>query len=117
MTKSEVLVQLHQKKLSPQKAYRLLYAEPIERKPRRSHFVKLRIITPDSKGVNIFLALLFMLPIPIFLIRFVVKRSKQMTFKGQIDMTPAEMIELVSMRGVSLHVNAQDGTKVRIKTI
>ncbi len=117
MTKSEVLIQLHQKKLSPKKAYQLLYAQPVERQPRRAHFVKLRIITSEGKGVNIFLALLFILPIPIFLIRFFIKRSKNMSFKGQIDMTPAEMIELVSMKGVSIHVNANDGTKVRIKTI
>jgi hypothetical protein len=117
MTKHEVLTQLNQKELKPKKAYRMLYPKTKERKPRRASFVKVSINVPDSRGVNIFLKILLLLPIPIFIIKWVVKKRANVQIGDQMNMTPKELIDLISFRGVKVDIKTATHERVLIKTI
>jgi len=107
MSDKEILMQLAQRKISNRKAYKLLYKQedyiPLT---RRAHFLKLNINIPDEKGVNKFLKVLFFLPIPLFIVRFIFlfyDPSKD----ENIPFTKREMLDIIQSKNI----------KVTIKTI
>lgn len=120
MTKYEVLTQLNTKMMTPKEAYQLLFSQTSERKPKRAGFIVIRIKIPESKGATLLLRFLLFLPIPIFLAKlFVPKKIKNQegALNDQIPVTPKELIELVSLKGVKVDVETKDKVKVLIKTI
>ncbi|MBN2503738.1 MAG: hypothetical protein JXB20_00165 [Bacilli bacterium] len=112
----DVLKQLEEKSVSSRQAYKLLYKRGASPKPRRAHFVKLRIIIPDEKGVTTFLKVLFFLPMPMFLIRFGMKFVKT-DFTSDVPLTKQEMMYLLSHKGIKVKVTTNSGEKILIKTI
>jgi len=120
MTKYEVLNQLNTKDLTSKEAYKLLYKQQKERKPRRAGFVKVRIRVPESKGATTFLSILLFLPMPLFLVKlFIPRKVKNGTepISDQFQMTFKEMMDLISMRGVKIDIKTHDHVRVLIKTI
>jgi hypothetical protein len=115
MEKNQVLDQLNKKEISKKQAYKLLYEEPKQRKPKKAHFVKLRVTVPEEKGANIFLAIILLLPIPIFLVKLFIKRRQTVKILDT-DISIKELIEMISIKGVSLNVKTHDGNRVFIKT-
>ncbi|MGE4320818.1 MAG: hypothetical protein AB7E61_05175 [Acholeplasmataceae bacterium] len=117
MKRFEVLNQLNDHKLSTAQAYKLLYGYQF--KMKKAHFVKLRITIKDEKKVTAFLKVLFLFPIPLFLIKIIIKMAMKKG-KGNIDQIPLstnELIELASYRGLLVNVDAHDDTNILIKTI
>ncbi|HAX02834.1 MAG: hypothetical protein A2Y45_05330 [Tenericutes bacterium GWC2_34_14] len=117
MTKDEVLTQLNQKELKPKKAYQMLYPKVKIRKPRRASFVKLSISVPESRGVTIFLKILFLLPIPMFIIKWIAKRKADQVVSEQMNLTTGELIDLISIRGVKVDIKTATKERILIKTI
>ncbi len=115
MKRIEILNKLGNRELSKKEVYRSLYPKP--RKPRRAHFVKLKITIPDEKGVSRLLSVLFFLPAPMFLVRWIMRRAVKQEYLKQSGMSKADIMKLVSMAGVRVFVHAKDGTRVAIKTI
>jgi hypothetical protein len=119
MTKYEVLTKLQDKEINKKKAYRLLYKPYKERKPKRAGFVKIKVRVPDEKAANILLGIILFLPLPIFLIKWILlKRFKnQEHISEQFPMAPGELIDLISMRGVRVNINTKTKERILIKTI
>ncbi|HOI85831.1 MAG TPA: hypothetical protein PLP48_07105 [Acholeplasmataceae bacterium] len=117
MSKDEVLTQLNRKEISSRQAYRMLYKPVKERKPRRASFVKLSIHVPESAGVNIFLKILFLLPIPIFLIKWIIRKRTDQVISDQFQLTTGELIDLISIKGVLVNVITKTNERIKIKTI
>ena len=117
MTKYEVLNQLNQNQIGKKEAYNLLYHEEKVKKPRRARFVKVRISVPESKGVSIFLAILLACPIPIRIIKWAISKKANLQVSEQFQMTPMELIELISIRGVKVDITSKDNEKVFVRTI
>jgi len=115
MERNQVLDKLNKKEISKKQAYKLLYEEPKPRKARNAHFVKLRVTVPEEKGINIFLSIILLFPIPIFLVKLFIKERHTVKIADQ-DISIKELINLVSIRGVSLNVMTHDGNKIKIKT-
>jgi hypothetical protein len=117
MNKFEVLTQLEDKKISPKEAYELLFIPPIERKPRRASFIKASIRIPDQKGVNVLLSVLLILPIPIFIIKWIVARRKNFNLGNQFEIEPKELIDLISLKGVKVMIHAKSKERILLRTI
>lgn len=113
MNNIEVLNKLYQNKISIKKAYKLLYKE---RKAKRSHFVKLRIYIPEEKRVTRFVNFLFLLPIPLFIIKFFLRRSQRYV-SDSIKIPIKDIVDVFGIKGAVIDVLADDNTKVLIKTI
>jgi len=116
-----VLLDLQSNRINPKTAYKKLYKrENINRVPffKRAHFVKLKIIIPDEKGVSIFLRVLFFLPFPILLMRVILSFVKADKWdEDDIPLTKREIMNLITHRGIKVKVNAKSGEKILIKTI
>jgi hypothetical protein len=117
MTKYEVLNQLNQKQLNTKDAYELLFKEVKERKPHRARFVKVKIFVPDSRGASIFLGILLAFPIPIGIIKWAISKKSNQYISEQFQITPMELIELISIRGVKVDIISKDNERVFVKTI
>lgn len=117
MTKDEVLTQTNLKQIHPRKAYQMLYPKQKVRKPRRASFVKVNIKVPESKAVTIFLGIILLLPIPIFMIKWILKKRSNEVVSEQFQMTTGELIELISIKGVRVDVRSKTNERVLIKTI
>jgi len=118
MTKYEVLNQLNKKELKPKAAYKLLFNQSTIQKTHRAGFVKLRIWIPENKGVSIFLGILFFLPVPLFIIKWIInRRINQENISDKIPLTPKEIVQMISVRGVKLSVQTNDNVKILLKTI
>ena len=113
---NNILMQLKNNEISKKEAYKQLY--PLTSKPRhrRAHFVKLRISIPDSKGVSRFLAVLFLLPCPIFLVRFALRFAK-LEDNESIPFTKGEIMKLISSKGIKIDVRTHSGEIIHIRTI
>jgi hypothetical protein len=112
---NEVLFQLSNKKVSPRTAYKTLYPENRPSRVRRAHFIKLRVIIPEEKGVTRFLALLFLLPTPMFMVRMIFHYVKFES--GQLPISKKELIDLIAVKGVLISVQAHSGEIIYIKTL
>ncbi len=116
MKRNEVLDKLQNHEISVKEAYRMITRQPKPIKMRRASFIKASINIPDEKGVNILLKVLLALPLPIFIFKWFLKRRKSMKI-SQVDLSVEELIDLVSYRGIQLHVKSHDGVKIKFKTI
>ncbi|MFP4186977.1 MAG: hypothetical protein ACLFSU_02260 [Acholeplasmataceae bacterium] len=115
MKRIEILNKLGARELSKRKAYRALY--PKRRKPRRAHFVKVKLAIPDEKGVSRLLAVLLFFPIPLFLVQWIMRRAIKEKQLARSGLTQADVLELVSIAGVRVFIHAKDGTRVAFRTI
>jgi VanZ family protein len=112
----EILSLLAKKEISARKAYRRLYNNyEVIRFTNNAHFVKLRIVIPEEKGVNTFLGVLFFLPFPIFIIKIVLPFIKME--KMNIPLTKSEMLKIITSKDIRLVVNTSTKEKIIIKTI
>lgn len=115
---NELLNQLSQGLISPKEAYTQLYqyrSNQKPSKPRKAHFIKFRIIIPDERGVTRFLAFLFLLPIPLFVAKLFLRKMK---FEStEMGISKADLMSMVSTRGILINVTAKDRTKIYIKTL
>ncbi len=117
---TDTLMKLQNNSISAESAYKELFKEEkIRRVPlmKRAHFIKLRIVVPEEKGVNTFLGVLFFLPVPILLLRIILGFVKIDKFDSDIPISKREIINLISYRGVKVQVRTNSGEKVYIKTI
>lgn len=112
---NETLIQLSQGTIHPKAAYKELYGVPKIPRLRKAHFIKLRIRIPDEKGVNGLLAFLLLFPIPLFVVRMILRRVN----KGMEDVpiSKDEIMNLISYKGILVEVTAHKGEKILIKTI
>ena len=117
MTKYEVLNQLNQNQIGIKEAYNLLFQQENAKKPHRARFIKVRISVPESKGVSIFLAILLAFPIPISIIKWAISKKANIQVSEQFQMTPMELIELISIRGVKVDITSKNNEKVFVRTI
>jgi len=113
---NQTLLKLSTGQLSKSQAYKALYATPKVRMGRRAHFVKLRIVIPEEKGVTRFLTFLFLLPIPLFFAKIALRKMKN-TESNEIPISKDELLRLISVKGIKLSVNTHTGEKIFIKTI
>jgi VanZ family protein len=112
----QVLSLLSKGEISPRKAYKDLYnSKNVIRFTNRAHFLKLRVIIPGEKGVNTLLRVLFFIPIPLFIFRFAMQFVN--IDKYDIPFSKAEMLDMITSKGISINVNAASNEKVIIKTI
>lgn len=116
MTKFEVLNELNQNQLKPEQAYNLLFKAPKERKPRKAHWVKVKIRIPESKGVTLLLAILLALPIHIGIIKWIISKRVNKPINDQIPLTPRELIELVAVKGVRVNIQTKTREHILIRT-
>jgi hypothetical protein len=117
MKKYEVLTKLSNQEIKIKEAYNLLYGEIKEVKPKRASFVKLKIVIPDEKKATFFLAVLFALPIPIFILKLVMSKKMNQVVNDQFPITYKELFDLVAVKGVKLKVNAKSNEQILIRTI
>lgn len=117
MTKNEVLNQLSKNEIDIKKAYNLLYPKIKEKKAKKAHFVKLSVNIPDSAAANTFIKILFLLPIPIWLVKLIVRRRLNQYVSDDIQISFGDLINLVSIKGTLVKVIANDNTKVLLKAI
>lgn len=114
---NQLLVECSQNMRSPKATYRSLYESDKPRRRRRAHFIKIRIRIPDEPKVTNFLRFLFLLPTPILFARIILRFVKLDEQNQSIPLSKKEMIDLISVKGVSVEVFARDGVVVHIKTI
>lgn len=117
---TDTLARLQNNLISPESAYEELYKKKKKyRMPfsKRAHFIKLRIHVPGEKGVNTFLKVLFFIPFPLFILKFVMSFIKMDKFDDTIPLTKREMMRMISYKGVIVKVNAKSGENILIKTI
>lgn len=117
LTKYEVLTQVNNNEIKEKEAYDLLYGEPYDRKPKRASFIKLKIKLPEEKGVNILLSVLFCLPIPIFIIKWIVAKRQPINISDQFEIPMKDLVSLISVKGVLVHVKTKTNERILIKTI
>jgi hypothetical protein len=73
------------------------------------------VVIPEEKGVTRFLGLLFLLPIPMFMVRMIFHYVK---FEGeQMPISKKQIIDLVAVKGVMISVKAHSGEIIYIKTL
>lgn len=116
LTKNEVLVQLSKKEISQKEAYKLLYNEPKVKKPRRAHFIKVKVRVPNEKAANFFLGVMLFFPIPLFIVRMVLKRFVKDEVAEQFQMSKNDLIRLVSISGIKVKVNTHTNEKIYVRT-
>lgn len=112
----EALELLQQNKISTKKAYKRIYNQQTQLKfTNKAHFVKLKIVIPDEKGVTTFLRILFFIPFPLFIAKFALRFVK--LDDKDLPFSKTELIEMISNKGINVQVNASSKEKVYIKTI
>ena len=117
MAKNEVLNKVYGKGISVKKAYEELFANKETKRCGRAYFIKTKILIPNAKKTNNLLRAVFLLPVPIVILKFIVKRSKKDIGKEWGHFTNQELIELLSIKGITVDIKANDGTKIFLKTI
>lgn len=119
----EALEKLEKQELTPEDAYQTLFEQDEKiKKPqmfRKAHLVKMKITIPEQKGVNTLLRVLFFIPFPLFLVRIAMGFVKIDKYVDKVDLplTKSEIYRLISYRGIKVHVNANSGERILIKTI
>ncbi len=117
---NSVLRKIESGELDPDKAYDLLYTPSIKEGGKRAFFIKMSIKVPEEgKGVNTFLKILFMIPIPLIFARIALRflRSKVEDSMKDVDFGIDDIIELIKY---SKHTRVQidsDEAQIDIKVI
>lgn len=113
MRKKQALVKLSKNKIDIDKAYEKLYKI---KRAKKARYVKMKILIPDSKGVRILVNTLFLLPMPIWLLKIFFKNSDQV-ISEEFPVKIKDFLKQGLYKGMSIKVNSNDGTKIIIKTI
>ncbi|MDD3126701.1 MAG: hypothetical protein WC479_03895 [Candidatus Izemoplasmatales bacterium] len=115
---NEPLNQLSQGLISPKEAYRQLFGDcPKQKvnKPKKAHFIKIRVVIPNETGVTRFLAFLLLMPVPIFLAKIILRKVQ--LDPTEMGISKTDLMQMVSTRGILINVTAKDGVKIYIKTL
>ncbi len=104
--------------ITADQAYTMIYENTVSKMPVtwHAHLIRLRIVVPDEKAANIFLGIIFFFPIPIGFVRFILTFIKEEQLHDS-PFTKSEIIDMISSKGINVKVNANDKTKVIIRTI
>ncbi|MBN3490019.1 hypothetical protein JV173_00680 [Acholeplasma equirhinis] len=114
MKKNKILNKVYKNKMNIEQAYSELY-EPKPIKYPKAHFVKVRVYIEGKRGINMLLAILLALPIPIWIVKKILDR-KMKTTEGLDQTQLNELQSLIEVRGISLGVSDQN-THFTVKTI
>lgn len=101
---AQVLRKVEANEISAMKAYNLIYRRKV--KLRRAYFIKLKLVLEESKTLSILFRMLFFIPLPIFIVRFLMRKRT----KGE------KYIPLKFYKGTEIKV-VNDEVKMIIKTI
>jgi hypothetical protein len=113
---NEVLLKLSHNEMTRREAYRTLYPSRHIPLRRRAHFVKIRIVIPEEKGVSRFLAFLLFFPVPLMFARLALKFVKT-ELNEEMPFKKSDLMSIISVRGIKIDVRAHSGEKIIIKTI
>jgi len=116
MNKHQVLVQLSENKISVNEAYQYIYEK--NRKLKKAHFIKFKFHIAESKGANALLFILFLLPIPIVVIKIFLKllaKNEYIHISGQ-EVPIKDFIQLIALKDINIDVKAKDEAHIKIKT-
>ncbi len=112
MKKIKLLKRVHQKKISVEKAYGILY-DPIYKLPK-AHFLKVRIhLNKKGWGLNMLLGIIFALPVGIWFVRWILKKTYKK--QGSMQLSLDEIMSFIEAKGISLSV-MNDEVNMRIKS-
>lgn len=112
---NEILLGLRDNSITPAEAYQELYPKQKDFKMRRAHFVKLRIRIPEDKAVTRLLRVLFLLPVPLILVKILLKFVKAEETES-LPLTKQEIYRLISYRGIKVEIKSKSGENISIKT-
>jgi len=113
MNKYKVLNKLKNKNYDIEQVYSKLYPAS---KRRKSRYIKMKMVIPDSKGVTTLLKVIFAFPIPVWLLKKMMRNNNQLIS----DEFPIKINDLLSTglaKGMFIKVNSVDGAKITIKAI
>lgn len=115
---NEILKEVENKTLKPKQAYNKIYKTktPVHTH-HRAHFIKMKIIIPEERGVSTFLSILFALPIPILFIRPFLRIAYNKAGQDFGGIELKDIHKMISTRGIRISVRSNDGVIVKIKTI
>ena len=113
---NQTLLKLSNGQLTKHQAYRTLFIESRLPRRRKAHFVKIRIVIPDEVGVTRFLAFLFLMPVPLFFAKMILRRMKN-TDSNDFPFSNNELVKMISVRGIKIDIKTNSGEKILIKTI
>ncbi len=107
---TEVLNTLSQGDLTPQEAYEKLYpVEPEIKKLKKARYVRMKItLLEESAGLNTFLKLLFIFPIPVWLIKMSVGLG------NRVAKLEEKLDDNIDLKMLKTMINHASGTKVHI---
>ena len=99
----------------------MLYGKSGVSRIRRAHFIKLRVVIPEERGVTAFLAFLFLLPVPLGIVRAILRRALKEEHKeekgGSLPFSEKQLLDLIAYKGILVEVKTHEGQKIFIKTI
>ena len=108
MNYNQVLKKLESNEITPELAYNKLYKKKEPKPGKRATFIKLKIHVPEEgKGVNTFLRLLFLIPIPIIFARMGLRFAARKT-----DMD----LEEIDLNEISRLLKYSKNTKIQIES-
>ncbi|MDL2292208.1 hypothetical protein LJC17_01245 [Acholeplasma sp. OttesenSCG-928-E16] len=110
---NKILKKVEKNKIDINRAYEMIYNNNSRKREKRSHFIKLRIKTKESRGVDRFLGFVFLLPIPIFLITLFIKDKH---LKNS-NLSKKDLKDILRSKDILLNLKTDDGVTVKIKTI
>ena len=116
---TNTLARLQTNKISTEAAYKELYKKKRRKMQftRKAHFIKFKIKVPGDKAANRLLKVLFFFPFPIFIVRFILMFVKEEKYKDNILLEKAEILKLITSKGINIDVNTKSGEKIIVKTI
>lgn len=120
MSYNPILKQLESGSIDAEKAYEKLFVPTIKQGGKRAFFVKMRIQVPEEgKGVNTFLKILFMIPIPLIFAQFALRIFGNKINEGlsDVDFDVKDILELIKYsRHTKIQVESDDA-RIDIKII
>lgn len=117
---ASILTELRNNEISSKEAYKKLYKNKNKKQMQvfsRAHFIKFKIIIPEKKGVNRLLSFVFLIPFPIIFLKIILSLVKIDKYSDNIPLSKREIMDLISHKGIKIHVNSHSGEKILIKTI
>jgi hypothetical protein len=111
----ETLIKLQNGEMTSKEAYDILYSE--HTKPgKRAHFLKMKVhVTNEGKGLNIFLRILFAIPIPLVFAKIGLRLGKRFVKNDDIDFN--EVLKLLNYSKYTKINIDSDEAKISINII
>lgn len=117
MNYEQVLEKLENNEISAEMAYKEIYKKEKKIKPgKRAFFIKMRVTVPnEGKGLNTFLRILFLIPIPMIFARMGLRFANRFAKLDKDDIDINEVSRLLKYsRNTKIEVDTEDA-KVDIK--